>query len=268
MNTWALALAILKSKNKINYFIFRVHGFDLYKERWIHHYIPFGNTCHKYADKIFTVSQAGLIYFRLNNKFIKNVSYSYLGSQDNGFNPLPNGKTITLVSCSNIIPIKRLHLVIEILSKVNKNILWLHFGEGYSKGDILKKTSTLSSNIKIKFYGQVSQSFLINFYKTTPIDLFLNVSITEGLPFSIIEAISFGIPVIATDAGGTSEIVNAHTGLLLPLNFDINLVSTFINDFENTEFRSYKYRSGIKKFWKNNFSDNVVYPKFIDCILN
>ena len=48
-------------------------------------------------------------------------------------------------------------------------------------------------------------------------DLFVNMSLSEGIPVSIMEAISFGIPIIATNVGGNAEIVNDETGVLIPL---------------------------------------------------
>lgn len=51
-------------------------------------------------------------------------------------------------------------------------------------------------------------------------DLFVNMSLSEGIPVSIMEAISFGIPIIATNVGGNAEIVNDETGVLIPVNID------------------------------------------------
>jgi glycosyltransferase involved in cell wall biosynthesis len=76
--------------------------------------------------------------------------------------------------------------------------------------------------LEIKLNGFVDNKNLIKFYQSQPVDLFLNVSASEGLPVSIMEALSFGIPVIATDVGGTSELVNENNGQLIPANFDIN----------------------------------------------
>lgn len=49
--------------------------------------------------------------------------------------------------------------------------------------------------------------------------LFFNVSSMEGLPVSLMESISYGIPAVATNVGGTGEVVvNGITGTLLPPN--------------------------------------------------
>ena len=45
---------------------------------------------------------------------------------------------------------------------------------------------------------------------------FINVSSSEGVPVSIMEAMTFVISVITTDLGGNTEIVNEQNGWLLP----------------------------------------------------
>lgn len=50
-------------------------------------------------------------------------------------------------------------------------------------------------------------------------DLFVQSSHTEGLPNVLLEAAAAGVPVVATDVGGTAEVVaHQHTGLLVPSN--------------------------------------------------
>ena len=48
--------------------------------------------------------------------------------------------------------------------------------------------------------------------------MFINLSSSEGIPVSIMEAQSFGIPVIATNVGGSGEIVVSETGVLVDEN--------------------------------------------------
>ncbi len=48
-------------------------------------------------------------------------------------------------------------------------------------------------------------------------DICVSASLTEGLPLAVVEALALGRPVVATDAGGTREIVKHRgTGLLVP----------------------------------------------------
>lgn len=59
------------------------------------------------------------------------------------------------------------------------------------------------------------------------------MSLSEGIPVSIMEAISFGIPIIATNVGGNAEIVNDETGVLIPVNIDQAAFNETVSDIMN-----------------------------------
>jgi colanic acid/amylovoran biosynthesis glycosyltransferase len=63
----------------------------------------------------------------------------------------------------------------------------------------------------------VDHAQVIDYYTTNHIALFLSLSSREGLPVSLMEAISCGIPLLATTVGGVSEVVNENTGRLAPI---------------------------------------------------
>ena len=66
----------------------------------------------------------------------------------------------------------------------------------------------------ILFLGQKIHAELIDILSVT--DVFVNPSYSEGLPTSIMEAASIGLPIIATDVGGTGEIITDYkTGILI-----------------------------------------------------
>ena len=56
---------------------------------------------------------------------------------------------------------------------------------------------------------------ILDFYKNNYIDLFINLSYSEGIPVSIMEAMSYSIPTLATNVGGVSELVNEDNGVLV-----------------------------------------------------
>ena len=63
------------------------------------------------------------------------------------------------------------------------------------------------------------------------VDLFCNVSEYEGVPISIMEAMAYGIPCLATHVGGVSEIVNCQTGILIEKNSSANQIKNYIVTF-------------------------------------
>ena len=112
--------------------------------------------------------------------------------------------------------------------------------------------------------GQVSNTELMEYYNSNHVDLFLNTSSSEGIPVSIMEAQSFGIPVIATDTGGVKELVKEGTGSLLPIDFDPEDLSKLIEYYTTlTEEEVVKTRMNSYNNWKSNFNAASNYSEFI-----
>jgi glycosyltransferase involved in cell wall biosynthesis len=61
------------------------------------------------------------------------------------------------------------------------------------------------SKVDAKFFGQKSREDIIQLLSIS--DVFVNPSFSEGLPTSVLEAAAMNVPIIATDVGGTNEIV-------------------------------------------------------------
>ena len=91
-----------------------------------------------------------------------------------------------------------------------------HYGDGPQLEEARAACSLLTHSTA-KFAGALPNDALLGEYAAKHFDVFVNVSSSEGLPLSIMEACGFGIPVIATDVGGTHEIVSdGVNGFLLP----------------------------------------------------
>lgn len=80
----------------------------------------------------------------------------------------------------------------------------------------VKKVAEGYRFVEATFPGIVDNAELLERYSSHHFDLFVNVSESEGLPISIMEACGTGLPVVATDVGGTKEIVaDGANGFLL-----------------------------------------------------
>ena len=105
----------------------------------------------------------------------------------------------------------------------------------------------------------------MNTYAAKDFYVFINVSSSEGLPVSVMEAMSFGIPCIATDVGGTGERVNNDHGVLISKDSadkDIAEVIRTIYSLSEDEYLAIRHKS--RRFWKDYFDADINYTAFFE----
>lgn len=264
---WSLTLAMLKDEGIIDSFVIRSHRYDLYDEEYPIGFIPFRHYQQMHVSIIAAISQDGCDY--IQQKFpevSEKVKLCRLGSPDHGINPSEKSDIIRIVSCSNIKKVKRIHLIVEALRDCKNKIEWNHFGEGNLSEEIEKMLPALPENIQVKFHGRILAEELFEFYRSKPVSLFLNVSASEGIPVSIMEAVSFGIPVVATAVGGTPEIINSKTGILLDADFKVSDLTEIIDSFYSSEWSKIETKGMVRKFWSDNYSAEKCFPEFVNLL--
>lgn len=268
MDEGALIMALLKSKSKLSRFVFRLHGYDLFDERREGGYMPFRVFNFRHASKVFVLSQAGYNYIKQKNIYPYKLLVNYSGLYSHGANPFDPTSTFTLVSCSNIIPIKRVRLIAQALTHVNVPVRWVHFGEGSLLGELQAIVATLPDHISCELKGHVKNEELIAFYKATPVHLFIHVSETEGLGMAIVEAQSFGIPALACNVGGVSEVVNEKTGILVDPAISPLLLAQQIIQFKSSEMNTQTFRNSVQARFNEKFNAEINYAGFCNEIIN
>lgn len=253
---------------KDNKIISRAHRYDLYEEFRKNKYIPCRELLIKNLDAVYPCSEDGTCYLQSRFPKYKNkIKTRFLGTLGCGQKKYNKEDELRIVSCSNVVPVKRLDLIVETLQHIlDINIKWTHFGDGIMMNQIKEMSRELPENIKIDFRGNVKNSDLLEVYKNNQFDLFLNVSLSEGIPVSIMEALSFGIPCIATDVGGTKEIViDGYNGWLLKKDFKeeqlVNIIRNYcnLNNEQILKLRECAYES-----WKEKYNAKKNYTTFVD----
>jgi len=270
LKTGAHAITMLDYKDSIR--IARGHGSDVYEEKTTKGYLPLLKYCAIKLDAIFFISNDGRQYFREKTKIDSHrFLLSYLGidrAHIESKEPARSDKYI-IVSCSNIVALKRINLIIESLEFVrsDREILWYHFGDGVLRSEIECSASDKLGplqNIGYNFMGHYPNNELLKFYSLNRVDLFLNTSFTEGIPVSIMEAQSFGIPVIATDTGGVRELVKEGTGSLIPVDFRPSDLAKLIERYSRLpSVEENKIRVNAFHNWNMNFNASSNYEDFI-----
>ncbi len=268
----ALSLSMLRYQYPEVKLVARSHGWDNFRERHTPPYLPFKNYILENLSQTFSISQAGKKEFLKYGDFQNKITVSHLGKFNNRkalFNKEKKG--FHFVSCSNIIELKRIHLIIDILSQLKnlENLRWTHFGDGNLRNKIEEYATKKLRHCQFEFKGIVENKEILDFYSENYIDLFINVSEHEGIPVSIMEAISAGIPVVATDVGGTREIVNDKTGFLINKDFSVVDVAKIMEDFISLpDSEQKKYRQNAHQFWEENYEATKNYTDFYNNLTN
>lgn len=248
---------ILKQKGAIKTLMARSHRGDTYegelgvRNLWLRHYQ------FRSIDVLHPISKHGEKFLHtLYPMYADKISYRYLGSIRH-FDPQLEKTTDStkkiFVSCSWINNKKNVHLIPELLSNLNFDFHWFHFGSGPEKWEQKLNDAIDRYGIKnrVTLMGNTPNIEIQRFYSSNFVDVFISLSSTEGVPVSFMEAISYGIPVFATDVGGNREIINDENGVLVELNESIPQKSeTLKKMIEQIHFS----RQLIIDFWQKKFN--------------
>jgi glycosyltransferase involved in cell wall biosynthesis len=266
VETYGLSLFKGCSKSNIK-LVSRAHRFDLYEENRKHRFIPFRKEVISLLDCLFSISNDGKQYL-INRYHQKNIEVSFLGVMgDYQFEIAKENAVVRIVSCSFIHRVKRIELIKGSLLELAKTrpdqkFEWIHIGGDVS---ILNKGFLINipTNLQIQFLGNLKNAEVHHYYQSNFISAFVNLSTSEGIPVSIMEAMSYAIPVVATNVGGVSEIVDETNGRLLSMDPEPNEVAKAIwYVIDNPELRS-----GARKTYETKFDGVLNYQDFADRLL-
>ena len=124
-------------------------------------------------------------------------------------------KEILLLTISRIDYQKDFKSLFLALSHLPNNLKWklIYVGDGILKSEAQYLARKLKINSKIEFVGFKTQ--LKNYYMNA--DVFVLSSNWEGLPITLLDAMNFGLPMIATNVGGCSDVIShGYNGFLVP----------------------------------------------------
>ncbi len=186
----------------------------------------------KLADKIITVSNASKNYVLNLGAKPNKITVLHNGVDLNRFKPIPNKReeirrklaipkdamvflTVrrlvykngidTLIDCANI------------AIKKNPKVVFLAVGKGPDLTSVQAKINELGIQNNFRLAGFVPDEELPSYYNAA--DFFVLPSKSgEGLPLVALEAMSCGLPVIATNTGGIAEILHSKFGMIVAPN--------------------------------------------------
>jgi glycosyltransferase involved in cell wall biosynthesis len=144
-------------------------------------------------------------------------------------------------------------------------LMWSHIGGGQLFADVQDQARGLlsdRSNVTYEFTGDLANNEVRDFLRSGTADLIVNVSADEGIPVSIMEAMSFGIPAVATDVGGVRELVSQPHGLLLPANPSEHEIAIALAGFA-PQAKSERVRRAARAVIEKHYNAETNYPAFL-----
>jgi len=231
---------------------------------WINDY-AIGRQVLKEADKIVVVSNATKNYVLSLGAAPEKVEVVHNGVDLNRFRPLTGikdemRKKLGISKDSRVVlTVRRLvykngidTLIESAKAAIKKNprLVFIVVGKGPDFAKVKGKIEQLGIQENFKLTGFISDEDLPVYYNTA--DFFVLPSKSgEGLPLVALEAMSCGVPVIATDVGGTSEVMTEEYGKLVPPNAPEALAEAIL-EFSQRDFSA--LRKNLRKMVEQKYS--------------
>lgn len=252
--------------------ISRAHGYDIYEEEGFISRTLRQRTLAA-VERVYVASKAGADYLRrLFPDFADKFGVSYLGSrQPVEMSPcggaMPDG-ALRLLTVARLSPVKRVPMLLEALKCLaqtmpGRGIEWTVVGCGGDEKRLKRIIDAgLPDNLNVRLLGGMDNEHLHRLMASGNFDAMVLTSRSEGgLPVCMCEALSYGIPLIATAVGGVPEIVNEETGLLLPKDFTAEEFAEQVSRFLTATRLD---REELKRIWRQKHSASELRKRFAD----
>jgi glycosyltransferase involved in cell wall biosynthesis len=130
------------------------------------------------------------------------------------FKLLPGAKLIGTVG--RMVPVKNHKLLIEALFRARQTVSDVHLAI-IGEGDMRESLAAYAADLGVSEYvSLVKETRKIDYFYGA-IDIFCLSSDSEGMPLTLLEALASGVPVVSTEVGGISEVIESgKNGYLVP----------------------------------------------------
>lgn len=204
----------------------RTHGYELYDERELYGKQFFKPQTDEGLTRLIFAAQSAREYYLSRYGLAGGEKYPLyrLGVPARGVTGesrragYREGGEFLLLSCSGGF-VKRIDRIIDGLAAVTSaKVRWVHIGGG----EELEKMRKLAAeklggrdNIQYEFTGKMPNTEVVEYYRTQYVGCLITTTQSEGgSPVAVQEALSFGVPVIATAVGELQRMVDGN-GVLL-----------------------------------------------------
>lgn len=276
-NAAAYAACEQKRKGWPGKVVSRAHRADLYEEERAHEYMPLKRQYVYSFDTVFCLSVEAADYFHARfGGTRQSVQVAPLGvpvgTAMTSRSPKGNVHILSLSFCA---PVKRIDRILEAVEQFaakipDLSVSWTHIGHG-PLYEVLKTEAESRArrlaNLRCRFTGALEHDRVKQFFEDNPVDVFINSSASEGMPVSIMEAMSFGVPVIAPDVGSVAGLVSDERGRLLSAEPGPEEIAEAIKQCVLAPEKSRENMArAASEHIERHFNADVNYPRFIAAV--
>jgi glycogen(starch) synthase len=167
---------------------------------------------------------------------------------------------VVLTVC-RLVPQKGVQTLLKAASRLRdiSGLRILVVGDGPYRRELEKLAKTLKLEDVVKFEGWVHGSRVGLYYAAA--DCFVLASSEEGLPFVLIEAAMYGLPLIASDNWGTKDVLGSGVpGFLVPVGDDVSLAENIRRVYADPLLRE-RLRRAVRDEVLKRYSQKNVYRR-------
>ena len=210
-----------------------------------------------------------------NVKSLRSIPAKKIISVYNGAAPLqrtmsenrPAKSGFTLVFVGRLQPVKNHPLLLNAfqsaLASMPELRLWM-VGDGSERAKLEGLTNELGITRQVAFWGQ--QLDVAPFFSAA--DVFIMSSISEGLPVSLLQAFSLGLPAIVTDVGGMAEVLRlADAGYVVPSANPAEMAAAILRMAQSDLDRA-QFSKNADAAFRSRFSLQTMVDAYMDLYRN
>lgn len=217
------------------------------------------------ADKILSVNKFNISWEKLYGANPNKIEIIYNGIDHQQFIPAPKPAHLegipTVVAAARIFELKDVFTMIRscaVAAKQIPNIKYLVYGDKTAVPEYTEACEKLIDELGVR------ENFVLAGYHSNPSQLFCEgdisilTSISEGFPYTVLESMSCGIPVVATDVGGVTEALDENCGFICKPKDYVEIGNRVVELLRDEELRK-----KMGAFARKKVIDNFTIGKFI-----
>lgn len=253
--------AALQLKKKYNLPLVAIEHWSEVNKDTLKSYVKYsGNKVYSASDKVIAVSDS--LKLMLHKHFSVNalVVHNLVG-EGFGYKLSPQRSTFNFVTVGSLFHVKGYDILIEAFANLvndNNNFRLTIVGDGNQRPLLQELINKYSLQSKVLLVGRKSRSEVADILANS--DVYVSSSRNENFSVSVLEALSVGLPVVATICGGIKECINDSNGLLVPTENIQLLGSAMLKISQNI---SNYNRESIAQDFENRFSTTSIVNKLV-----